>query len=146
MEGRRAQGFVRLSLDYSETAMGNQKPNSNAAYLDRKRRELNQLRDQLRKTSDAAEAEEADIKREASTGVQEYEDDAQRLDILEKEGNLVARDVKRLARVERALQKITEGTYGLSDASGQPIPDDRLEALPDAINTVAEQEASERIA
>jgi|SRR5665213_1049802 len=126
--------------------MGNQKPNSDAVYLDRKRRELNQLRDQLRKTSDAAEAEEADIKREAGARVQEYEDDAQRLDILEKEGNLVARDVKRLARVERALQKITEGTYGLSDVSGQRIPDDRLEALPDAINTVAEQEASERIA
>jgi DnaK suppressor protein len=126
--------------------MGNQKPNSDAAYLDRKRRELNQLRDQLRKTSNAAEAEEADIKREAGGGVQEYEDDAQRLDSLEKEGNLVARDVKRLARVERALQKITEGTYGLSDTSGQRIPDDRLEALPDAINTVAEQEASERIA
>ena len=91
-------------------------------------------------------AEEADIKREAGAGVQEYEDDAQRLDSLEKEGNLVARDVKRLARVERALQKITEGTYGLSDTSGQRIPDERLEALPDAINTVAEQEASERIA
>ena len=123
--------------------MSNQ-PNSDAAYLERKRRELNQLRAQLRKTSDSAEAEEADIKREAGAGVQEYEDDAQRLDSLEKEGNLVARDVKRLARVERALQKITEGTYGLSDASGQRIPDDRLEALPDAINTVAEQEASER--
>jgi DnaK suppressor protein len=126
--------------------MGNQKPNSDVAYLDRKRRELNQLRDQLRKTSNAAEAEEDDIKREAGAGVQEYEDDAQRLDSLEKEGNLVARDVKRLARVERALQKITEGTYGLSDTSGQRIPDDRLEALPDAINTVAEQEASERTA
>jgi DnaK suppressor protein len=126
--------------------MGNQKPNSDAAYLDRKRRELNQLRDQLRTTSDAAESEEADIKREAGAGVQEYEDDAQRLDTLEKEGNLVARDVKRLARVERALQKITEGTYGLSDVSGQRIPEERLEALPDAINTVAEQEASERIA
>jgi DnaK suppressor protein len=126
--------------------MGNQKPNFDAAYLDRKRRELNRLRDQLRKTSDAAEVEEADIKREAGAGVQEYEDDAQRLDSLEKEGNLVARDVQRLARVERALQKITEGTYGLSDASGQRIPDDRLEALPDAINTVAEQEASERLA
>jgi DnaK suppressor protein len=127
--------------------MGNQKPISDAAYLDRKRRELTQLQDQLRKTSDAAEAEETDIKGgDAGTGVQEYEDDAQRLDILEKEGNLVARDVKRLARVQRALEKIAQGTYGLSDVSGQRIPEDRLEALPDAINTVAEQEASERTA
>jgi len=126
--------------------MGNQKPISDAAYLDRKRRELTQLQDQLRKTSDAAEAEETDIQGDAHTGVQEYEDDAQRLDILEKEGNLVARDVKRLARVQRALEKIAEGTYGLSDVSGQRIPEDRLEALPDAVNTLAEQEASERTA
>jgi DnaK suppressor protein len=126
--------------------VGNQKPISDAAYLDRKRRELTQLQNQLRKTSDAAEAEETDITGEAGTGVQEYEDDAQRLDILEKEGNLVVRDLKRLARVQRALEKIAEGTYGISDVSGQRIPEDRLEALPDAINTVAEQEASERTA
>lgn len=75
----------------------------------------------------------------------ELEDDAQRLDALEKEGNLVRRDVKRLARVERALEKITEGTYGLSDVSGQRVPEERLEAMPDAINTVAEQDASEQI-
>jgi RNA polymerase-binding transcription factor DksA len=28
--------------------------------------------------------------------------------------------------------------------SGQPIPEHRLEAMPEAINTVQEQEASER--
>ena len=126
--------------------MGNHKPISDAAYLDRKRRELTQLQDQLRNTSDAAEAEETAIKGGAHTAVQEYEDDAQRLDILETEGNLVARDVKRLARVRRALEKIAEGTYGFSDVSGERIPEDRLEALPDAINTVAEQEADERTA
>jgi DnaK suppressor protein len=46
--------------------------------------------------------------------------------------------------VDRALEKIAEGTYGLSDVSGQRIPEQRLEAMPDAINTVDEQEASER--
>jgi DnaK suppressor protein len=65
--------------------------------------------------------------------------------MLEREGNLVGRDVERLARVERALKKIEEGTYGLSDVSGQRIPHDRLEVMPDAINTLSEQEASERI-
>jgi DnaK suppressor protein len=58
----------------------------------------------------------------------------------------VARDVQRLVRVERALSKIEEGTYGYSDVSGKRIPDERLEAVPDAISTVAEQEASERAA
>jgi DnaK suppressor protein len=49
---------------------------------------------------------------------------------------------RRLVHVERALQKIEEGTYGLSDDSGEPIPRGRLEAVPEAIRTVEEQERS----
>jgi DnaK suppressor protein len=123
--------------------MGNQAPIFSADYLDRKRRELTRLREALRKIADNAEAEETDIKTESSLQANESEDDGQRLDRLELEGNLVRRDISRLARVERALEKITEGTYGLSDLSGERIPESRLEAMPDAINTVAEQEASE---
>jgi DnaK suppressor protein len=126
--------------------VSNQKAISDAGYLDRKRRELIQLRDVLRKSSNAAETEETETRDESHLHANEYEDDAQRLDSLEKEGNLVSRDVARLARVERALAKIAEGTYGLSDLSGERIPEGRLEAMPDAINTVAEQEASERSA
>jgi hypothetical protein len=37
------------------------------------------------------------------------------------------------------------GTYGFSDVSGQRIPRDRLDVMPEAINTLSEQEASERI-
>lgn len=49
---------------------------------------------------------------------------------------------RRLELVERALQKIEEGTYGLSDDSGEPIPRGRLEAVPEAIRTVEEQQRS----
>jgi RNA polymerase-binding transcription factor DksA len=52
----------------------------------------------------------------------EYEDDAQRLATLELDGNLVARTARRLTQVDRALAKIAEGTYGLSDASNHAIP------------------------
>jgi DnaK suppressor protein len=47
---------------------------------------------------------------------------------------------RRLENVERALHKIEEGTYGLSDDSGEPIPKGRLEAVPEAVRTVEEQE------
>ncbi len=47
---------------------------------------------------------------------------------------------RRLENVERALQKIEEGTYGLSDDSGEQIPKGRLEAVPEAVRTVEEQE------
>jgi DnaK suppressor protein len=49
----------------------------------------------------------------------------------------------RLRAVERALQKIAEGTYGLSDASGKPIPQERLEKAPEAVYTLEEQRGQE---
>jgi DnaK suppressor protein len=47
-------------------------------------------------------------------------------------------DKARLNNIDRALQKIAEGSYGLSDASGTPIPKARLEAIPEAVLTVEE--------
>jgi DnaK suppressor protein len=124
--------------------MSDKAPRLDAAFVERKRRQLTKLREELRRSSNAAEAEESATRSESNLQAHEYEDDAQKLDTLEKQGNAVARDVQRLVRVERALSKIEEGTYGYSDVSGKRIPDDRLEAVPDAISTVAEQEASER--
>lgn len=115
------------------------------AFIDGKRRQLMKLREQLQKTADSGEGEEAGLKSSALAEAHEYEDDAQKLALLETEGNLVSRDIERLSRVERALRKIEEGTYGFSDVSGKPIPEARLEATPDAINTVQEQEANERV-
>lgn len=54
-------------------------------------------------------------------------------------------DLRReLAAVERAENRLAEGTYGLSLDSGEPIPDGRLEAVPTAERTVEEQERYER--
>ncbi|MEA2271768.1 MAG: DnaK suppressor protein [Solirubrobacteraceae bacterium] len=44
-----------------------------------------------------------------------------------------------LAAVERAEARLAAGKYGLSIESGEPIPDERLEALPAAERTVEEQ-------
>lgn len=44
-----------------------------------------------------------------------------------------------LAAIERAEQRVAEGTYGLSVVSGDPIPDARLEAVPWVERTVEEQ-------
>jgi RNA polymerase-binding transcription factor DksA len=43
-----------------------------------------------------------------------------------------------LAQVERALERIEQGTYGLSEISGKAIPTERLEALPYATTLVSE--------
>ena len=47
-------------------------------------------------------------------------------------------DHRRLAQVRRALRKLEEGTYGLSDISQEPIPRERLEAIPWATANVDE--------
>jgi DnaK suppressor protein len=49
-------------------------------------------------------------------------------------------DLKRiLAAIERAEQRLEDGSYGVSVVSGNPIPDKRLEALPWAERTVEEE-------
>ncbi len=49
-----------------------------------------------------------------------------------------------LEAVERAEQRLTDGTYGLSIESGEPIPDERLEIAPAAERTAEEQSRFDR--
>jgi DnaK suppressor protein len=44
-----------------------------------------------------------------------------------------------LEKIDRALRRIEEGTYGISEVSGKPIPLERLEAVPWATTLVDEQ-------
>jgi DnaK suppressor protein len=50
-----------------------------------------------------------------------------------------------LEAVERAEKRLEDGTYGFSVDSGEPIPAERLEAIPWAERTTEEQERYERI-
>lgn len=52
---------------------------------------------------------------------------------------------ERLAAIERAERRLAAGTYGLSIQSGEPIPDERLEAIPTTELTVAEAEERARL-
>jgi DnaK suppressor protein len=124
--------------------MSDAKQHLDATFVESKRRELTKLRDSLRSTANSAELEEGNLKAAAAAQPREFEDDAQKLDTLEKEGTLVNRSVKRLSLIERALAKIEAGTYGFSDISGDRIPQERLNAVPEATTTIKEQEASER--
>ena len=49
-----------------------------------------------------------------------------------------------LADVERALQRLDEGTYGRCEACGEPIDEERLEALPAARFCVKHQARAEK--
>ena len=49
-----------------------------------------------------------------------------------------------LAEVERALARIADGTYGICEITGAPIPEERLEAMPWTRYSVEGQERAER--
>jgi DnaK suppressor protein len=110
-----------------------------AAFIERQRRTLLALRAQLASVAEGDRRDESLIKEEGAARPREYEDDAQKLAALELDGNLRVRDASRLAQVDRALEKIAQGTYGFSDLSGAAIARERLEAIPEAVCTLAEQ-------
>ncbi len=77
----------------------------------------------------------------------EAEDNADAALALTEEGqdDAVAESLRnRLDAIERALHRLDAGTYGRSVRSGQPIPDERLEADPAAELTIEEARAAER--
>jgi DnaK suppressor protein len=114
------------------------------AFVEKQRQILVKLRATLLTAAQDHEADETEIKSESAGSPREYEDDAQKLATLELDGNLVVRDIARLERVDRALKKIEEGSYGSSDQSGQLIPRERLEAIPESTFTLAEEAAREK--
>ena len=72
-----------------------------------------------------------DERREGSPFGKREEEATETLE-LEKRLALENRIRQELVRIERALQKFEEGTYGLCDNCGQTIDPARLEALPQA--------------
>ena len=113
------------------------------AFIQKQRHLLTRLREQLLRTTRAGETEETELHSQSLGEAHESEDDAQKLAMLEVDGAAVRRNMRRLTQIERALQKIEDGTYGLSDTSGEPIPRERLEAMPEAIHTVSELSEAE---
>lgn len=57
---------------------------------------------------------------------------------------VTTREFNLLKQIERALEKIGEGTYGQCDITGEDIPIARLDAIPYATMTVKAQEQIEK--
>lgn len=57
---------------------------------------------------------------------------------------MASQEVNLLKSIDRALIKVEEGTYGLCDVTGKPIPKARLQAIPYAVLTVEAQQMLEK--
>lgn len=72
-----------------------------------------------------------------------FADTATELEEREKQTLLIDNAKSRLEEVNEALERITNGTYGVCVDTGEDIPYDRLAALPYAKRTVEAQEKYE---
>ncbi len=88
---------------------------------------------------DTESAAEQDRQAEAETG--DIADPAQALTAQGIDDAVAVSLRDRRAVLDRALQRLDDGTYGRSVRSGQPIPEERLEADPAAELTVEEAAA-----
>lgn len=55
------------------------------------------------------------------------------------------RERKLIAKIDEALQRVEDGTYGYCEETGEPIGVRRLEARPNATLSVEAQERHERL-
>ena len=102
------------------------------------RRHLDDERDRLRRLRATLDGEhlddepEEDASGELSHADQHPADAASDAFEREKEFALLDQVDADLAAVDRALERLSNGTYGRCDACGEPIGDPRLEAVPAA--------------
>ena len=103
--------------------------------LEAKRAQLLREHDQNLATGTHSEEEHFPDPMDAAT---RSEEEAERLGLARQERELIA-------EIDRALEKLKTGKYGVSELSGRPIPIERLRAVPWARLTADEEEQRERL-
>lgn len=119
--------------------MTQERDNLDPAFVEQQRRRLMAMRKQLLRRGEQVEDAELSVEEEHGDEAGEFEERAQEATEREVDQALHQVEDRRLHAVERALQKIDEGTYGRSDVSGKAIPRARLEAIPEAVTLKDEQ-------
>jgi DnaK suppressor protein len=107
------------------------------------KKRLEEMREKLNSTLKQSTAEVK--KPDEATGYSQHQAD-QGTDDFDRKINLelTSQEFTLLRQIERALEKINDGTYGICDISGEEISKARLEAMPYALTTVKAQEKLER--
>jgi DnaK suppressor protein len=113
-------------------------------FVEQQRERLLGLRDELVRIREGMAADEVDLGETEGDTTLDSGDLSQDMFTREMDASIGEQADRRLGEVDRALRKIEEGTYGLSDESGEPIPRGRLEAVPEAARTVEEQQRLEQ--
>jgi DnaK suppressor protein len=122
------------------------KTTRSAAETEKIRAALAARRDELRAEYDTTLSEIAELQRDrltdsagddqADTGTKTFE--------REQEISLANSILERITQVERALERLDDGSYGWCERCGNPIPVERLAAFPSATLCVSCKQLEER--
>ena len=139
-------GGVSQSAAKRSAAATATKPSRSAAETERIREALTARRDELREEYSVHLADIAELQRgrftdsagddQADTGSKTFE--------REQEISLAHSILERSAQVERALERLDEGSYGWCERCGNAIPVERLAAFPSATLCVTCKQLEER--
>ncbi len=142
-----AEGATMVKPADSKTAKpAAKKGTRSAAETEKIRLALTARRDELQEEYDHTLAELAELQRDrltdsagddqADTGTKTFE--------REQEITLANAILDRITQVERALERLDEGSYGWCERCGNPIPVERLAAFPSATLCVSCKQLEER--
>ncbi len=113
-------------------------------FIAQQKSKLQDLKSELLRMRDGMREDERDRSQEYQDTQPDSGDQSQYIFTREMDVTLGQQFDRRLEYVDRALEKIEEGTYGICDDTGEPIPRGRLEAMPEAIYAVEAQQRRER--
>ena len=113
-------------------------------FIAQQKERLREIREELVRMQEGM-AEDAEERSQEEQDTQlDRGDMSQEIFTREMDATIEGQVGRRLEDVDRALEKIDEGSYGVCDDTGEEIPKGRLEAMPEAIRTVEAQESFER--
>lgn len=113
-------------------------------FIEEQRRRLIDLREELRGVRAGLDEDQRELEGQGNDFTETDSGDmSQSIFDREMDASVGEQIGSRLGEVERALEKVEEGTYGVCDDTGESIPKGRLEAVPEAIRTVEAQQRFE---
>jgi len=101
------------------------------------------LEDELARISETARTHLDQLNQMQESDLTDHEYQSTDLKDAEVESRIVGSEVNLAGKIQRALERIEDGSYGICEGCGQPIPPERLRVKPSVTLCVPCQEAKE---
>ncbi|MEM9036192.1 MAG: TraR/DksA C4-type zinc finger protein [Actinomycetota bacterium] len=104
------------------------------AFLTAQRDALVEERESYTRSAARLKAEADELAAEREPGDVQFDEESGEGDTIaverERDLALSAQALETISEIDAALERLAEGTYGICEVSGEPIPEERLEAIP----------------